>query len=164
MEIRRFNLDLAENDSVSRILKSIFGIICIAVALILSLMIYRSGESTWSTWVAIVFLFLFGVWLLLKATGLTDRYVIITESEIILKDKFYSPALVIKASDLTKTGFGHLKISFFLSGGKVIALRLGTYYRDNSLKLMEAVEEFCNLNGIQASGINTNEKNSGDEA
>ncbi|MDF1559306.1 MAG: hypothetical protein P1P83_03785 [Bacteroidales bacterium] len=161
METRRFNLDLTDNDSVSRILKSIFGIICIAVALILSLMIYRSGESTWSTWIAVAFLFLFGVWLVLKVTGLTDRYVTISESEIILKDKFYSPALVIRASDLEKTGFSQLKISFFLSAGKVIALRLGTYYRDNSFKLMEAVEEFCNLNRITTTGINSNEENNG---
>ncbi len=164
METRRFNLDLSDNNSVSRILKSIFGIICITIAIILSLMIHRSGESTWSTWVAIVFLFLFGVWLVLKVTGLTDRYVIISENEIILKDKFYSPALVIKATDLKKTGFGQLKISFFLSMEKEIALRLGTYYRDNSLKIMEAVEEFCNLNGIPATGINTNEESHDKEA
>jgi len=164
METRRFNLDLSENNSVSRILKSISGIICIAVALTLALMMHRSGQSTGSTWIAVAFLFFFGVWLLLKATGLTDRYVIISASEIFLKDKFYSPAVVIRASDLEKTGFSQLKISFFLSSGKVIALRLGTYYRDNSFKLMEAIEEFCNLNGITTTGISTNEESTGNEA
>ena len=160
METRRFNLDLSENNRVSRILKSIFGIICIAVALILSLMMQRSGESTYSTWIAVAFLFLFGVWLVLKVTGLTDRFVVISESEIVLKDKFYSPALVIRASDLEKTGFSQLMISFFLRSGKVIALRLGTYYRENSFKLMEVVEEFCNLNGIPATGINSDQERS----
>lgn len=161
MQTQRFNLDLSENNSVSRILKSIFGIICIAVAIILSVMMQQSGESTLSTWVAVAFLFLFGVWLVLKVTGLTDRYVAISDGEIVLKDKFYTPAMVIRASDLEKTGFSQLKVSFFLSSGKVIALRLGTYYRDNSFKLMEAIEEFCNLNGIPATGINSNEENNG---
>ena len=159
METRRFNLDLSENNSVNRILKSLFGIICIAVAITLALMMHRSGQSTRSTWIAVAFLFLFGVWLILKVTGLTDRYVVISESEIVLKDKFYSPAMIIRASDLENTGFSQLKISFFLSAGRVIALRLGTYYRDNSFKLMEAVEEFCNLNGIPTTGINSNEEN-----
>lgn len=161
METQRFNLDLSENNRVSRILKSIFGIICIAVALFLAVMMHRSGQSTRSTWIAVAFLFLFGVWLVLKVTGLTDRYIVISESEIVLKDKFYSPAMIIRASDLEKTGFSQLKISFFPSAGRVIALRLGTYYRDNSFKLMQAVEEFCNLNGIPTKGINSNEENNG---
>jgi hypothetical protein len=164
METRRFNLDLSENNRVNRILKPISGIICIAVALILALMMHRSGESTWSTWIAVAFLFFFGVWLVLKGTGMTDRYVVISENEIELKDKFYARAMVIKASDLEKTGFGQLKISFIISTGKVIALRLGTYYRDNSFKLMEAVEEFCNLNRIPTTGINTNDEMTGNEA
>jgi len=164
METRRFNLDLSENNRVNRILKLISGIICIVIALILAVMMHRSGESTRNTWIAVVFLFSFGVWLVLKGAGMIDRYVIFSENEIVLKDKFYAPALVIKASDLEKTGFGQLKISLFLRTGKVVALRLGTYYRENSLKLMEAAEEFCNLKGIPTTGINTNEGLTGDEA
>ncbi len=164
METRRFNLDLSENNKVNRILKLISGIICIVVALILAVMMHRSGESTRSTWIAVAFLFLFGIWLVLKGTGMTDRYMEISDNEIILKDKIYAPALVIRASELKETGFGQLKISFSLSEGKEIAFRLGTYYRENSLKLMEAVEEFCNLNGIPTSGINTNEEITGKEA
>jgi len=160
METQRFNLDLSENNSVNRILKSIFGIICIVVSLVLTMMIHRSGQSTWSTWIAVGFLFIFGIWMVLKVTGLTDRFAVISENEIILKDKFYSPALAIKASDLEKTGFGQLKITFYLSSGKVIVLRLGTYYRENSMELMEAVEEFCNLNRIPTTGINSNDENS----
>lgn len=160
METRRFNLDLSENSRVSRILKSVFGIICIIVAIILSLMMQSTGESTYSTWIAVAFLFLIGVWFVLKVTGLTDRYVVISESEIVLKDKFYSSALVIKATDLEKVGFSQLKISFFLTGGKVISLRLGTYYRENSFRLMEAVEEFCILNDIPTTGIYSDQERS----
>ncbi len=164
METRRFNLDLSENGKVNRILKLISGIICMVVALILAVMMYRSGEATRNTWIAAAFLFFFGVWLAFKGTGVTDRYVVISENEIVLKDKFYAPALVIRASDIEKAGFGQLKVSFSLRAGRVIALRLGTYYRENSLKLMEATEEFCNLNGIPVTGISANEEVTGNEA
>ena len=125
---------------------------------------HRSGALTRNTWIADAFLFFFGVWLALKGTGLTDRYAVISDNEIVLKDKFYAPAMIIRASDITKAGFGQLKITLFLRTGKIIPLRLGTFYRESSLELMETAEAFCNANGIPTSGIITDEERSGNEA
>lgn len=153
MESLKFRLDPGEHDSVTRVLKALFGIVCIAAAIVTVVMMSRSGQVTAGTAAAIAFLFLFGVWLLLAGFGLTERYVIVSGDGITLKDRLHAPARVLKAEDIREIAFSQLKMTFALRSGEVLPLRLGAYYRENSLRLMETVETFCELNGVATKGI-----------
>ncbi len=153
METRKFRLDPGEHDSVTRVMKALFGIICIASAIVTAFIMSRSGQLTSGTIAAIAFLFLFGVWLVLAGFGLTERYVTVSDEAITIKDRLHAPARILKASDLKEIEFSQLKMTFSLKTGGVIPLRLGAYYRENSLRLMEAVEDFCAFNDLKTKGI-----------
>ncbi|NLE34872.1 MAG: hypothetical protein GX622_07200 [Bacteroidales bacterium] len=153
METRKFKLDTGEHDTITRVVKTLFGIICIAFAVVTAVIVYRSDRMSTGNVAAVVFLLLFGIWLVLAGFGLTERYVEISGDSVTLKDRFLVPARSLKPSDIKVIEFGQLKISFLLMSGEVLPLRLGTYYRENSFMLMEAVEEFCLLNNLATKGI-----------
>ena len=76
-----------------------------------------------------------------------------------MKKSAYSSARTIKAADIREIEFSQLRITFTLKTGKIIALQLGLLYRESSLRLMEAVEQFCTSNGIVARGIESDMNN-----
>ena len=158
METLRFSLDPGEHDRITMVLKAVFGVVCIAAAIITLIVMAGSGHLNLNSLAAIAFIGLFGIWLLATGLGLTERYVTVSGDTIVLKDRAYAPSMIIRSSDLREIGFSQLKITFRLKTEKVIALRLGTYYRENSFRLMEAVEQFCSSNGILTTGINTDAK------
>ncbi len=153
METRKFRLDTAEHDTVTRLLKAFFGIVCFVSSIVTFVVMSRAGQLPTVTIAAIVFLFLFGVWLILAGSGLTERYMIISGDVIILKESLLSRARRLKASGIRMIEFSQLKVSFFLEGGEVIHLRLGAYYRESSLRLMETMEEYSSLYGVATKGI-----------
>jgi hypothetical protein len=153
MESRKFRLDPGENNSFTRVLKAVFGVICIGAAIVTAVVMGRSGNISSGNIVAIVFMVLFGLWVILAGFGLTERYMIISGDTITLKDRVYSPARILRTSDIREIEFSQLKITFFLISGEVLPLRLGAYYRESSLRLMEAVEDFCIVNRLATRGI-----------
>lgn len=153
METRKFRLDTADHDTITRLLKAFFGIICIIVAVITAILTTGDGNMTTGTVAALTFLFLFGVWLILAGSGLTERYMTISGDAIILKESMLSRPRRLKASDIRMIEFSQLKVSFFLEGGEIIHLRLGAYYRESSLSLMETLEEYSSVYGVSTKGI-----------
>ena len=158
MESLKFNLDSGEHDRISRILKALFGVVCIGVAITTGIMMTGSDKMTTNNLIAIAFLGLFGIWLLLSGLGLTERYLTLSGNKIVIRDRAYSPARSIIASDLRMVEFSQLKITFLLKSEELVALRLGTYYRENSLKIMETLENFCASNSILTKGLLTEGK------
>lgn len=163
MEGLKFNLDSGEHDKTSRVLKALFGVLCIAAAIATGVMMAGTDKMTTNSYIAISFLALFGIWLIISGLGLTERYLTVSGDTIILKDRAYAPARIIRASDLRELEFSQLKITFRLKTEMAIPLRLGTYYRENSFRLMEAMEQFCTSNGILTKGIQTEEEDAGNE-
>lgn len=163
MESQKFSLDPGEHDRISLVMKTIFGVVCIAAAIITAIVIAGSGHLNMNNIAVTVFLGLFGIWLLTTGLGLTQRYMTLSGDSIILKDSAYSAARTIKAEDVREIEFSQLKIRFTMKTEKVISLRLGAFYRENSLRLMEAVEQFCTSNAIVVRGINADMKDAGHE-
>ena len=158
MKSQRFNLDPGENDRINRILKALFGLVCIAAAITTGIMMTGSDKLTTNSFIAIAFMGLIGISLLISGLGLTERFLTLTGDTIILRDKVYAPARTISVSDLRKVEFSQLKITFILKSEELVALRLGTYYRENSLKIMETLENFCASNSILTKGLLTEGK------
>jgi len=74
METQRFSLDTGEHDRISLIARTIFGVVCIAAAIITTVKMAGSGLLNMNNIAAIVFLGLFGIWLLATGLGLTQRH------------------------------------------------------------------------------------------
>ncbi len=153
MESQRFNLDPGENDRINRTLKALFGVVCIAAAITTGIMMTGSDKLTTNSIIAIAFMGLIGISLLISGLGLTERFLTLSGGTIILRDKVYTPARTISASDLRKVEFSQLKVAFYLKSEEVISLRLGTFYRESSVRIMEALEKFCASNGVLTEGL-----------
>lgn len=150
MKETRYNIDLQEENKTGKILRLIFGIACIVVAVWYMYSI-RGTASTGSAWIATGFIMLFGFWMIASGLGYTRRYITISDDSIILRQEFYRPPVIFTPSSLKYVEFKPLTIAFNTENG-IINLRLGTYYPGHTASILEAVEEFCEQNKIEIRG------------
>jgi len=80
--------------------------------------------------------------------GFTERYIRIGEERIVLRQDFYKPPVVFTSEKLRAVEFIPVVIDFF-TDNKHVRLRLGVYYPDRTAAIMEAVEGFCIIHGIE---------------
>ncbi len=144
----RYNIDLHDDNKPGKILRIIFGVACLAVAVWYMYSIRGTVSSTGSAWIATAFLLLFGMWMIASGLGYTRRYITVSEDRIILRQEFYRPPAILTAAALKAVEFKPLTIVFRTTNGN-ISLRLGTYYPEHTSTVMGAVEEFCKRNNIE---------------
>jgi hypothetical protein len=157
MDEKRYSIDLHENTKPGKVLKIVMGILCLTIAIWFAYSIAGTRASVGTAWIAIVFLFLFSLWLIVTGLGYTDRYIIINENNIKLRKNILMPPVVFSPSSLSYVEFKPLRIDFAV-GEKKVSVRLGAYYPDQSSAIMQAVEEYCREKGIEVRGVG-----SGDE-
>lgn len=151
MKETRYSIDLHENKKTGRIGRITIGVASLAVTGWYVYAISSTSAATTSTWAAMAFLFLFGLWMIISGLGYTNRYITVAEDRIILRQEFYRPPVIFTPLTLRSVEFRPLTIIFITGSGK-ISLRLGTYYPENSAKIMEAVEEFCRCHSVEIKG------------
>lgn len=148
MADRHFSIELNENTRVGRILRILLGLACLVVTVWFIFSVKGTAASVGTAWIAMGFLLLFGLWLIGSGLGLTERYINIGHDRIVLRQDFYRPPVIFTSSSLSAVKFKPVVIDFY-TDNKNVRLRLGTYYPDRTAAIMEAVEEFCVLNGIE---------------
>lgn len=158
MPEKRYNIDLQENTRLGKILRIILGIICLIATIWFLFSIRGTKASVGTAWIAILFLFIFSFWLLGSGLSLTDRYITIGEKRILLRQSLLKPPVIFTSSALTYVEFKPLAVDFCTKDNKV-TLKLGTYYPEHSVSVLNAVEEFCKSNGIETRGLQPEEKN-----
>lgn len=147
MADKHFSIELNENSRVGRSLRILLGIACLVVTAWFIFNVKGTAASVGTAWIAMGFLFLFGLWLIGSGLGLTERYITIGHDRIVLRQDFYRQPVVFTSSSLTAVEFKPVVIDFYTEN-KNVRLRLGTYYPDRTAAIMEAVEEFCVIHGI----------------
>lgn len=145
---KRYSIDLHENNRTGRILRIILGIACLVVAVWYMYSIRDTSASVTTAWIASGFLMLFSLWMIVSGLGYTQRYITVAEDKITLRQEFYRPPQVFTPSSLMAVRFRTLVIDFITEGRKV-SLRLGTYYPDHTASIIEAVGGFCRHHGIE---------------
>jgi len=146
-----YSIELNENTRVGRSLRILLGLVCLVVTVWFMFSIKGTAASVTTSWIAMGFLLLFGLWLIGSGLGFTERYIRIGDKRIVLRQDFYRPPVVFTSSTLIAVEFRPLVIDF-LTGEKKISLRLGTYYPERSAAIMGAVESFCRQHGIGIRG------------
>jgi len=152
MAEKRYNLELHENTLAGRVFRIALGIICLAGAIWFMFSIGSTAASSGTAWIATSFLLVFSLWLIASGTGYTERFITVGDSKIVLKHSFYMPSVTFSSSSLLCVEFKALSIEF-RTARKKVTLRLGNYYQEHSLAVMEAVEAFCIRNSIETKGI-----------
>lgn len=151
MEEKRYNIDLHEVTKAGKITRVVFGLACLAASGWYLFSIMGTEASTGSSWIATVFLSLFGLWMIASGLGYTRRYITVSDEKIILRQEFYRPPVTFTPASLKAVEFKPLTVILHDRSGSV-SFRLGTYYPENTAAIMEAVEEFCLHNNIEIKG------------
>ncbi len=157
MKETRYSIDLHENRKGEKAGRILLGVTSLAVTGWYVFSITGSAASTTSSWVAMAFLLIFGLWMIISGLGLTRRYIIIGDDRITLRQEFYRAPFVFNPGSLRAVEFRPLTIIFFTDSGNV-SLRLGTYWPENTASILEAVEEFCRYHHIEIKGDYKSEK------
>ena len=151
MKESRYSIDLHENRRLEKTGRILLGAVCLVVTGWYFYSITGTSAAGTSTWVAVAFLLLFGLWMIFSGLGYTNRYIIVSDEKITLRQEFYKPPAVFTPGSLLAVEFRPLTIIFITESGTV-SLRLGTYWPENTARILEAVDEFCRQHSVEIRG------------
>jgi hypothetical protein len=158
MEAKKISLDLHDNTKLTRFFQIVFGTFCLAVSVWFLFKLFETHTLAGANAIAVVFLFLIGVWELAAGFGFTGRYIIVSEENLTIKHSHFLRPLIIKPSDLKIVIFKPVSFELFYHNGEKTIIRLGIYYRERSVEILESIEEFCKINQVPVEGSDSDEK------
>jgi len=148
METKYFSLGASENSSFLKIIRLLFGVICIAIAIFWMIFNIRSVKSDHTLWVTVLFLTGFGFYQVWAGLGRTNRFIQILSDKIILKKNSLLPYKEMAATEIKMIEVFPLNLVFYFNTGGKTILRFGTSFTDNIEPVKSGLEEFASLNNI----------------
>ena len=148
METKYFSLSYGENSRLVKIIRILFGLVCLAIALFWMIFNIRSVKADRALWITVLFLSGFGLYQVWSGLGRTSRFIKISSDKIILKKNSLLPHKEMTSDEIKKIEIFPLNLIFhFYRGGKTV-LRFGTTYTDNIEPIKNEVDEFAAFNNI----------------
>ena len=148
METKYFSLGPSENSAFVKVIRILFGLVCIAIAFFWLIFNIRSVKTDNTLWITVLFLSGFGFYQVWAGLGRTTRFIQIGSDKIILKKNSLLPLKEMASSEINKIEVFPLNLIFhFHRGGKTI-LRFGTAFTDNIDPIKSGIEEFSAVNNI----------------
>ncbi len=148
MERQYFQLDPKDNPRFIRVVRTIFGILCIIIGLYWAIFHTDSLKTDPTLWITVVFLAGFGAYQIAAGFGKTSKFIDIEADRIILKHSSFLPEAEIKSTVIEKTAIYPLSICFLLKNKKKKILRFGLNNTGIINPVKDAVIQFAELNGI----------------
>jgi hypothetical protein len=154
MKNKHFPLSTNENNKLIKIVRVLFGIVCIAISIFWLIFNIKSMNSDATRWVTILFLSGFGFYQIGTGMGYTIRFIEIGTDKIRLKKNAILPPVEILAEDIERIESLPLNIIFFLKTQKRILLRFGTTYHETNEEIIDEIFSFANSRQIPFEIIN----------
>lgn len=148
MEKKYFFLEIRENPHAVKVIQIVFGIICIAVAIVWLIHNISSVKSDSTLWITIAFLTGFGAYQVLAGFGKTDRYIETGPEKIVLKQNSFLPKIELRASDLSAIEIFPLSIVFRFRNKKKLIFRFGLSNIEIIDPVKDEIVDFAALNSI----------------
>jgi hypothetical protein len=148
METKYFSLGTFENNKLVKIIRLIFGVVCIIIAINWIIFNIKSYKGAGTLWITIVFLTGFGFYQIWSGLGLAIRFIEIDRDKIILKKNSLLPGKELKAADIKKIEVFPLSLIIYLQPDRKTILRFGTTYIDNIDPIKNEIEQFASGNNI----------------
>lgn len=148
MEQKYFPLGSNEDNRFVKIMRIIFGIVCIAMAVYWALFNIRSTGGGKAMWATIAFILGFGMYQVWAGIGKTIRYIIFGSDFIRMKQHTLQGPVTMQAIDLTNIEIHPLSIAFFFKSGKKTILRLGAINYETNEEIANSVVAFSDNNNI----------------
>ncbi len=148
MEIKYFSLDASENSRPVKIIRIVFGAVCIAVAGYWFGFNIKSLKADGTLWITIIFLSGFGFYQIWSGLGRATTFIEIGQDKIRLKRNTILPMVEMGAGEIEKIELFPLNVIFFLKTKKRILLRFGTTYYETTEKVKDEILGFAESNKI----------------
>ena len=149
METKNFFLGQSENNTILKIIKILFGSVCIAIAVFWMIFNIRAAKSDRTLWISVLFLSGFGLYQIWAGLGRAIRFIQISDDKIILKKSSILPQKEMSPSEIRKIEVFPLNLIFYFHNGGKTILRFGTSFTDNIDPVKNTIEEFASLNKIE---------------
>lgn len=150
MENLLISLEPGENPLVVRVSQIIFGIVCFAIAVFWFFFNLNSSEADRASWITLVLLSAFGIYLVFIGFGKTKKFISISSEGIILKRSTLLPKIELRVSQIEKIEFFPLNISFIMKDQRKIVLRFGTNYTEIIDTVKNALMDFAEAGNIRS--------------
>ncbi len=148
MDKKYFLLGTAEDSRIIKIIRIIFGIVCLIIAVFWIYFNTTTLKTDKTLWITIIFLGLFGFYQTWAGLGRAVRFIEIGPESIRLKKNSVLPAMEIKISNIEKIDIYPLNIIFHIKSKKRILLRFGTTFHDQNEIIIDEIIEVAELNHI----------------
>jgi hypothetical protein len=148
MEKKYFLLETKENPRSIKIIQIVFGIICIALAIVWVFYNVKSLKSDSTLWITVIFLTCFGTYQVLAGLGKTERYVETGPDKVVLKQNSFLPKIELSAHDIDVVEIYPLSILFRLKNKKKIIFRFGLSNTEIINPVKDEITNFSMLNSI----------------
>ena len=148
MEIKYFSLDAGENSRLVKIIRIIFGVVCIAVSGYWFSFNIKSLKTDGTLWITIIFLSGFGFYQIWSGLGRATTFIEIGQDKIRLKRNTILSTVEVLAGEIEKIELFPLNVIFFLKTKKRIMLRFGTTYYETTKKVKDEILGFAESNKI----------------
>ena len=149
MENKIFSLGTGENNNIVKIIRILFGAVCIAIAVFWLIFNIKSLKADGTLWVTIVFLSGFGSYQIWSGLGLATRFIEIGTDCIRLKKNAILPVVEISAPEIERIELFPLNLIFFLKSKKRILLRFGATFYETNEKIKDEILKFSEVNNIR---------------
>jgi hypothetical protein len=148
MEFKYFSLGSTENSRIVKIIRIVFGIVCIGVAGYWFGFNIRLLKADGTLWITILFLLGFGLFQIWTGLGYANRFIKIGNNNIHLKKNPILPMVEMSAGEIEKIELFPLNLIFFMKSKKRILLRFGTTYYETNEEIKDEILSFAEANSI----------------
>jgi hypothetical protein len=143
-----FSLGPSESSPAIKIIRIIFGLLCISIGLYWLVFNIRSVSADHILWITVLFLTGFGIYQIWAGSGRAKRFIEIGSEKIILRKNSLLPRKEMTAAEIKKIEVFPLNLIFYFHNGGRTILRFGTTYTDIIDPVKESVEQFASAHNI----------------
>ena len=148
MENNLFILGSGENKRIINLIRVIFGILCLALAIFWLIFSIKAIKTDGTLWITIIFLSGFGFYQIWSGMGRATQFIEISEEKIRIRKNSILPTKEMFAVDIEKIEIFPLNVIFFLKTQKRFLLRFGTVYYETNRKIVDGIIGFADSNKI----------------
>jgi hypothetical protein len=148
MDKKNFSLGTVENNRIIKVMRILFGLVCLAVAVFWVNFNINALKTDGTLWITIFFLSGFGFFQIWSGFGYATRFIEIDNNSIRLKRNAILPAVEMVSSDMERIEIFPLNVIFYFKSQKRILLRFGTTFHEQNEKILDEIIAFAETNSI----------------
>jgi hypothetical protein len=150
MEKGHFSLGVTEDKQPMKLLRIVFGFLCLGVAVYWVVFNLLSDKPNGALWITVGFIFLFGIFQILTGFGLASTFIELDKNIIRLKMNSVLPAIDITSDQIERIELYPFKVHFLLKSGKNILLRFGISNPENVDLIKTEIIKFADSNNLKS--------------